>query len=89
MKAVYLNTGGKYSSRLETQHKIAVAYGSSAGYKHNYIKGNAMLYKGNVFARTEKVNANGIYSYGNKQINLMDPLSSGVPADRAKKIKQF
>ena len=36
-KGVYLNTGGAYSSSLETQHKIAVAYGSTAGYKHNYI----------------------------------------------------
>ena len=43
-KAVYLNVGGSYSSSLEVQHKIALAIGSTAGYKHNFVAGNIAFY---------------------------------------------
>lgn len=35
--AVYVNTGGAYSSSLETQHKIAFDFGSTAGYSYHYV----------------------------------------------------
>lgn len=40
VKAIYVNEGGAYSSSLETQHRIAFAFGSTAGYTHNYVAGN-------------------------------------------------
>lgn len=36
-KGVYINTGGAYSSSYETQHKIAMAFGSTAGYWYNFV----------------------------------------------------
>lgn len=34
---VYFNPGGAYASGLEVKHDIGIAYGSTAGYKYNYV----------------------------------------------------